>query len=419
MSRLPKPVISMPVALQRKSIKRIQKQRAKELEANHSKYSSGDRDSPPIIQCRRPELNHYKGQTYSPFKQLPMASEHWMSRSTIGDYFSFAQFRGSAATNWYKYVENPIDKIQFAQGEEIKLDKIPKPTFEEFDLDQRLVKSLKNIGIKTPTNIQYDSLPLLLSGESGLIASETGNGKTIAFLLPIIQKVLSTFEKTPHLRDRKFMSPLAVIVTPGRELAAQIKEVTEILVSDLDLKVKMSTGSFVQQKIEKMRREPVDILIGSVGGLNKMFDGSLYFADFVDTVVLDEVDTMIDETFQGVTSSFLARLRKKIEQQYIFAGATFPTTLDTSLGHVIDTEHLKIIQTPFLHKVMPHVYQKFIKTPKVARLDYLLDIIEPDVDKNRQVLIFSNKASTAAYISHSLNERRIPALLFSGIFLLV
>ena len=75
---------------------------------------------------------------------------------------------------------------------------------------------------------------------------------------------------------------------------------------------------------------------------------------------------------------------------------------------------MEIIKTGHLHRVLPNVYQKFIKSPKVGRLDYLLDVIEPDVDKKRKVLIFCNKASTSAYINHSLNERGIEALHFAG-----
>ena len=145
-----------------------------------------------------------------------------------------------------------------------------------------------------------------------------------------------------------------------------------------------------------------------------MFGGNLFFSDFIDTIVLDEVDTLVDDSFKAITSELLAKLRKKLEQQLIFAGATFPSNLNTSLGHIIDTEDLEIIQTRHLHRVLPNVYQKFIKSPKVGRLDYLLDVIEPDVDKKRKVLIFCNKASTAAYINHSLNEQGIPTLHFAG-----
>ena len=412
--KLSKPIISMPVTLQRRAAKNLDKQRAKELEARHSKYYRGDRNIPALIQCRRSEVNHFRGQVYNPFKKLPMASEHWMSRSTIGDYFAFSPFRAPSATSWYKYAPTPDDSFQFAEGEKQKISESAKPSFKEYGFDDRLLSALVRIGIKIPTNIQFDALPLLLSGKSGLIASETGNGKTVAFLLPTLQKILNSYEVSPDLTNRKYMSPLAVIATPGRELASQIKDVAEALCADLDIKIKFVTGSSTQSKIENIPRERVDLLVGSTGGLSKMFGGNLFFSDFIDTIVLDEVDTLVDDSFKAITSELLAKLRKKLEQQVIFAGATFPSNLNTSLGHIIDTEDLEIIQTRHLHRVLPNVYQKFIKSPKVGRLDYLLDVIEPDVDKQRKVLIFCNKASTAAYINHSLNEQGISTLHFAG-----
>ena len=81
---------------------------------------------------------------------------------------------------------------------------------------------------------------------------------------------------------------------------------------------------------------------------------------------------------------------------------------------MIDTDSIKVIQTQHLHKVLPHVYQKFIRSPKINRTDYLLEILEKDVEKKRQVLIFSNKASTSAFISHFLNGKGIETLHFSG-----
>ena len=100
----------------------------------------------------------------------------------------------------------------------------------------------------------------------------------------------------------------------------------------MNIEVKFATGSAVQSKIEGVRRGKVDILIGSVGGLSKMFSGKLYFSDFVDTIVLDEIDTMVDDSFSGVTGFLLAQLRKKSDQQFIFSGATYPTSLSTSIG---------------------------------------------------------------------------------------
>lgn len=410
-----KPVISIPTVVHRRAVKRSEKIRAKELEEAHSRYYKGDRNIPPVISCRRPELNHYKGQQYAPFKRLPLASEHWMSRSTIGDFFSFNPFRAASATSWYKYVPRAFDRLQFSEEDSVKirLKGADKPSFDDFELDPRIVRALNCVGMRIPTNIQHDALPVLLQGKSGLVASETGNGKTLTFLLPIIQNVLKKMEPE-ETHGRKFNSPLAVIITPGRELAAQIKEVVGTICADFDIKIRLATGSNTEKKIEFGRRERTDILVGSVGGLAKMFAGKLFFPDFVDTIVLDEVDTLTDDTFRGVTNNLLATLRKKYDQQIILCGATFPSTLDNALGQVIDTEGLEVIQTQHLHRVLPHIYQKFIRAPKVNKHDYLLEVLQPDLDKKKKVLIFSNKSSTSAFIGHFLNSNGVDNVHFSG-----
>ena len=97
-NKIAKPIISIPVRVNQRAIKRQEKIRIKELEEAHSRYSKGDLKF-PIIKCRRPELDHFRGQTYAPFKSLPMASEHWMSRSTIGDFFSFVPFRSGKVSS--------------------------------------------------------------------------------------------------------------------------------------------------------------------------------------------------------------------------------------------------------------------------------------------------------------------------------
>ena len=324
-SRVTKPVITIPVTVQRRMTKRQDKLRAKALEAKHSRFNQGDRNIPPLISCRRSEVNHYKGQTYPPFKKLPLASEHWMSRSTIGDFFSFNPFRGASATTWYKYVPSPYDNLILPDDLQKKLQqttKSSKPSFGAFvDLDPRLVKGLYNVGIKVPTNIQHDALPVLLKGQSGVIASETGNGKTLAFLLPALQKILSSMDSAlDSVESRPHNHPLAVVITPGRELAAQIKDVAESICGDLGIKVKCVMGSKVDKKIEFMKRERIDLLVGSAGGLHKMFAGKLFFPDYIETIMFDEVDTLIDDTFIGITLQLLSKLRKKMDQQLIFAG---------------------------------------------------------------------------------------------------
>ena len=134
----------------------------------------------------------------------------------LTDLKTCTNFISASSTTWHKYLPNKNDAFQFPEEDyQIKQSLNEKPTFETFGLDSALVEALKIIGIKNPTNIQYDSLPPLLNGEDILIASETGNGKTLAFLIPTVQKILNCRD-TPDYKSRPFNSPLAVIASPGK-----------------------------------------------------------------------------------------------------------------------------------------------------------------------------------------------------------
>ena len=112
------------------------------------------------------------------------------------------------------------------------------PTFERYKtlgLDPRLIQALAKCGFTKSTNIQHEAIPRMLEypGSNTLIAAETGNGKTLAFLIPMLNQLLylKDMEETPQLN-----APYGVIVTPGRELADQIGAVVDDLCSHLGLR---------------------------------------------------------------------------------------------------------------------------------------------------------------------------------------
>jgi superfamily II DNA/RNA helicase len=94
------------------------------------------------------------------------------------------------------------------------------------------------------------------------------------------------------------------------------------------------------------------------------------------------------------------------ETQVLFVGATLPKIQPSSpVGSLVNTEQLKILRTGQLHRVLPHVKQKFIRAPKVKREEYLLRVVEKDIKAGNPVIIFSNKASTSNFIAHVINDR--------------
>ena len=434
MSSFRKPVITLPVRVHRRAIKRREKQRLEELEDSGSAYPKGNRDLPPVIACRRKELNFYQGQRHNPFKKLQLATEHWPSRSTIGDYFAFNAYKTPLSTNFH-------DRIVSLHTKEIIGN--TRPDFQPLGLDSRLETALKNLKFLNPTNIQQLAIPGLLKGQSAIVAAETGNGKTLAFLLPLLHNTLKlkeAAEKAQEDNNARLLHlnrPLAVIVTPGRELAHQIFDVCRSLCSaaevgdvnlesnsgfqGLGLDFRLVLGGNLAGKTDQSPK-PTDVLIGTPGALVSMFKKRFFHSGSVSTLVFDEADTMVDDTFRGLTYTLMSMLMKPRHDgplvhgdiQTVFIGATFPNYIYDAFGEVIDTESLETYRTGQLHRVPYHIYQKFIRVPKTGKVNYLMEVIEKDLAKQRSLMIFSNKSSTSNFVAKYLMEKGIEAETFNA-----
>ncbi len=402
-----KPVIRIPVRVQQKALKRVAKVRSSRFVMDRFE---GDRTLPPVIQCRRSELDHYQRQTYSKVDQIRLASEEWNSRSTRGDYFTFQDFEKDRGGRPFRFGHRHEDPANFESLA---------------PLDQRLAESLRSCGYRKPTYIQCLAIPkLLIERESSVIAAETGNGKTLAFLVPVIQQTIQLKEVIPS-EKRAYNSPLAVIVTPGKELSRQVFNVAQDLAGSCGLSVTLEDGTKsegVKLKVLRSPRKEVDILIGTFGSLHRLFEERLYLTDFVHHVVFDEADTLLDDTFNHESVPFLGKMglaskkaaRKKIGEatQITLVGATFPTNLNPILQEICSPDALVRISTNRLHRVPSHIRQKFIRVTRSSKPDLLLDIMAEDVAKSRKVLIFSNKASTAGFLVHHLRENGVACVPF-------
>lgn len=145
----------------------------------------------PIITCKRPEFNHFEGQSYSKF-ELKLASGGWLHAKSKNDYFII---HGNANRN--------------------EAEPVYKKSFEEIGLKSDLIEVMASQGFSLPTLIQTKAIPAMLEGYNTMVTAETGCGKTLAYLLPIIQHIL---EWKPSMEREELNSPYAVIITPSREL---------------------------------------------------------------------------------------------------------------------------------------------------------------------------------------------------------
>jgi ATP-dependent RNA helicase RhlE len=187
--------------------------------------------------------------------------------------------------------------------------------FKSLGLHPSLVQATREMGYTEPTPIQAQAIPAVLAGRDLIATAQTGTGKTAAFLLPILHRLLVE----PRGATR------ALIITPTRELAQQIDDVCVGLGYHTPLKVGLLVGGAAMGKQEKALRAGVDLVIATPGRLLDHMRQSQSRFDHLRTLVLDEADRMLDMGFLPDIKRIVARLPAR-EQTLLFS-ATMPPVI--------------------------------------------------------------------------------------------
>lgn len=184
--------------------------------------------------------------------------------------------------------------------------------FSRFNLVPELLRSINALGYAEPTPIQQQAIPEALKGRDIRACAQTGTGKTCAFVIPIVQDLLS---HTPAHR------PFALILTPTRELAAQITSVIHGLVKGSRIRTVLILGGVnINQQIRELR-SPVDIVVATPGRLLDLLSRNCLSLRHVRTFVLDEADRMLDMGFLPDMKRIRAQL--PFQRQTMLFSATF------------------------------------------------------------------------------------------------
>ena len=187
--------------------------------------------------------------------------------------------------------------------------------FNEFKLDKNLVKGLKEMGFVRPTPIQADAIPPAMEGRDLLACASTGSGKTAAFLLPILHKLI----------DRPRGVTRALVVTPTRELAAQIVEELDAIAVHTPVSAAPVIGGVGMGPQEHAFRSGVDVIVATPGRLLDHMKSSYARLDKVEYLVLDEADRMLDMGFLPDIKRILKAVPAK--RQTFFFSATMPAPI--------------------------------------------------------------------------------------------
>ena len=263
-------------------------------------------------------------------------------------------------------------------------------SFESLKLDPQILRALHSVGYKTPTPIQAKSIPVILEGHDLMASAQTGTGKTAAFILPALNLLA-----TPHpVKER---GPRILVLTPTRELAAQINEAARKYGTFIKAKTTSIVGGMPYPLQNKLLSQPLDILIATPGRLLDHMERGRINLSRLQMLVLDEADRMLDMGFIPDVKKICAAINTK-HQTLLFSA-----TLDGQISKIAkDLLHnpktIEISHSKDKHEnITQHMYFVDNLNHKNKLLEHLL--IQPGV---KQTIIFTSTKRHADLLADEL-----------------
>merc|ERR1712156_1270522 len=286
----------------------------------------------------------------------------------------------------------------------------PIPTFESMGLREHLLGNIKKSGYLKPTPIQKTAIPCIMANRDLMGCAQTGSGKTAAFLVPIIHKILED-GADPHTGEEP-QKPEAIVVAPTRELAIQIKEEARKFSSGTVIKpVVAYGGTSVGFQLSNLFKG-CNILIATPGRLLDFVEkGKVSFAN-VKYLVLDEADRMLDRGFLPDITKIACHesMPKKGERKTLMFSATFPDTVQhMALDFLQDYLFLTI---GIVGGASKDVTQTVFEVEKFSKREKLLELLkEVGTEKT---LVFVETKRNADFLASALSSEGFPTTSIHG-----
>ncbi|XP_045515770.1 probable ATP-dependent RNA helicase DDX28 isoform X2 [Pieris brassicae] len=205
--------------------------------------------------------------------------------------------------------------------------------------------------------------------------------------------------------------------------ATQLGEIAQNISEHLNINVSTLVGGKTKKKIIDPPIEYTDLMIASLGAFSKLVTTGIIKIHNVHHVVLDEADTLLDDSFIEKLVALMKKFRihYKCETkappegcQISLVSATLPHELPESVSAFMDPQSLRTVATDKIHRILPHIPHKFLRLGKAQKPGELLKLVQADINLKRQVMVFSNKTSTCDFVSMFLNENGIKCLNING-----
>ena len=280
-------------------------------------------------------------------------------------------------------------------------------SFDSFDIEQPLRDAIAKLGFEFCTPIQAQSLVHTLAGHDVTGRAQTGTGKTAAFLITIINDLLTN----PIEEDRFLAEPRALIIAPTRELAIQIAADSVQLTEFTDLHtVTLVGGEDYQKQTRALDAKPVDIVVATPGRLLDFVSNDKLYLGLVELLVLDEADRMLDMGFIPQVRQVVARTPKRECRQTLLFSATFtPEIVELGSRWAMDPIMVEVEPEQVAAEAVNQIVY-LVTTADKYNLLYNL-IIEPE---SKKVLVFSNRRDQVRRLADNLYRNGINCGALSG-----
>jgi ATP-dependent RNA helicase RhlE len=276
-------------------------------------------------------------------------------------------------------------------------------TFASLNLAEPIMRAIADAGYTTPTPVQAQAIPQVLAGGDLLAGAQTGTGKTAGFTLPILHLLHTKPAATPRAGR-----PRCLILTPTRELAAQVEESVQTYGKYLSLKSMVMFGGVNINPQIKLLRGQVDILVATPGRLLDHVGQKTLDLSAVEILILDEADRMLDMGFIRDIRKILALLPKK--RQNLLFSATFSDEIKTLADGLLHNpgfvEVARRNTTSELVQQSVHLVAQKLKSHLLAHLIKHNDW--------KQVLVFTRTKHGANRLAEKLSGEGIPAAAIHG-----
>ena len=274
-------------------------------------------------------------------------------------------------------------------------------SFKSLGLSDALLRAISKKGYTTPSPIQQKAIPLILERKDVLASAQTGSGKTAGFALPILQ-ILSS---TQPLRQRPVRT---LILTPTRELAAQVQEEFKEYSEFLDLRSTVIFGGVGATPQINTLRQGVDILVATPGRLLDLHNQRAVSLAKVEILVLDEADRMLDMGFLRDIKKILALLPAR--RQNLLFSATFSKEIKTLANEFL--HHPVLVEATPENTTVDKIDQIVYRVDKAKKTDLIIKLIsEGDW---QQVLVFTRTKHGANKLSEKMEKAGISSSAIHG-----